>query len=94
MSGSYGLYVSLFSVLLAALSSGAEHLPRVVSRFELRFNDTTPLLPGSNVRDDDSASSADLTDSKTSAWMIRTEEDLMIARHTWRLIGESKKRND
>ena len=33
-------------------------------------------------------------DSKTSAWMIRTDEDLMIARHTWRLIGESKEHND
>jgi len=33
-------------------------------------------------------------DSKTSAWMIRTDEDLMIARHTWRLVGESKERND
>ena len=33
-------------------------------------------------------------DSKTSAWMIRTDEDLMIARHTWRLIGESNERND
>ena len=29
-------------------------------------------------------------DSKTSAWMIPTDEDLMIARHTWRLVGESK----
>jgi acetate kinase len=25
--------------------------------------------------------------SKTSAWMIATDEDLMIARHTWRLVG-------
>jgi acetate kinase len=31
-------------------------------------------------------------DSKTSAWAIPTDEDLMIARHTWRLIGESKER--
>jgi acetate kinase len=33
-------------------------------------------------------------DSKTSAWMIPTDEDLMIARHTWRLVGESKEHND
>ena len=33
-------------------------------------------------------------DSKTSAWMISTDEDMMIARHTWRLIGESKEHND
>ena len=33
-------------------------------------------------------------DSKTSAWMIPTDEDLMIARHTRRLIGENKERND
>ena len=33
-------------------------------------------------------------DSKTSAWMIRTDEDLMIARHTWRLVGEGKVLND
>lgn len=33
-------------------------------------------------------------DSKTSAWAIPTDEDLMIARHTWRLIGESKERKD
>jgi acetate kinase len=32
--------------------------------------------------------------SKTSAWTIRTDEDLMIARHTWRLIGESNEHND
>ncbi len=32
------------------------------------------------------------TDSKTSAWMIPTDEDLMIARHTWHLIGESQER--
>lgn len=32
--------------------------------------------------------------SKTSAWMIRTDEDLMIARHTWRLVGEIKERKD
>jgi acetate kinase len=32
-------------------------------------------------------------DSKTSAWMIRTDEDLMIARHTWCLVGDSKERN-
>ena len=25
--------------------------------------------------------------SRTSAWMIPTDEDLMIARHTWRLVG-------
>ncbi len=31
-------------------------------------------------------------DSKISAWVIPTDEDLMIARHTWRLIGESKER--
>ena len=31
-------------------------------------------------------------DSKTSAWVIPTDEDLMIARHTWRLVGESKER--
>jgi acetate kinase len=24
---------------------------------------------------------------KTSAWMIPTDEDLMIARHTWRLVS-------
>ena len=30
--------------------------------------------------------------SKTSAWVIPTDEDLMIARHTWRLISESKER--
>ena len=29
-------------------------------------------------------------DSKTSAWMIPTDEDLMIARHTRRLVGEGK----
>ena len=29
-------------------------------------------------------------DSKTSAWMIPTDEDLMIARHTRRLVGEIK----
>ena len=33
-------------------------------------------------------------DSKISAWVIPTDEDLMIARHTWRIVGESKKRND
>lgn len=33
---------------------------RFVSHFELRFNDTSPLLLGSNVRDDDLTSSADL----------------------------------
>ena len=32
-------------------------------------------------------------DSKTSAWMIPTDEDLMIARHTWRLVGEAKERS-
>ncbi len=32
--------------------------------------------------------------SKISAWMIRTDEDLMIARHTWRLVGEIKERKD
>ena len=32
--------------------------------------------------------------SKTSAWMIPTDEDLMLARHTWHLIGESKEHND
>lgn len=26
-------------------------------------------------------------DSKTSAWMVPTDEDLMIARHTWRIVG-------
>ena len=33
-------------------------------------------------------------DSKTSAWVIPTDEDLMIARHTWRLVGESKDATD
>ncbi len=33
-------------------------------------------------------------DSKTSAWVIPTDEDLMIARHTWHLVGESKDRKD
>jgi len=33
-------------------------------------------------------------DSKTSAWMIPTDEDLMIARHTWRLIAADKERKD
>ena len=32
--------------------------------------------------------------SRTSAWVIPTDEDLMIARHTWRLIGGSKERED
>ena len=32
--------------------------------------------------------------SKTSAWMIPTDEDLMIARHTWGLVGEIKERKD
>ena len=31
--------------------------------------------------------------NKTSAWMIPTDEDLMIARHTWRLVGGSKERD-
>jgi acetate kinase len=29
-------------------------------------------------------------DSPISAWVIPTDEDLMIARHTWRLLGETK----
>jgi acetate kinase len=33
-------------------------------------------------------------DCKTSAWMIPTDEDLMIARHAWRLVSESKARKD
>ena len=33
-------------------------------------------------------------DSKSSAWMIPTDEDLMIARHTRRLVGADKERND
>ena len=33
-------------------------------------------------------------DSKTSAWMIPTDEDLMIARHTWRLISEEQRAQD
>ncbi len=33
-------------------------------------------------------------DSKTSAWTIPTDEDLMIARHTWRLVGTEKERKD
>ncbi len=28
-------------------------------------------------------------DGKTSAWMVPTDEDLMIARHTWRVVGEA-----
>jgi acetate kinase len=28
--------------------------------------------------------------SKASAWVIPTDEDLMIARHTWRLIRDNK----
>ena len=32
------------------------------------------------------------TDSKKSGWVIPTDEDLMIARHTRRLIGEGKER--
>ena len=32
--------------------------------------------------------------AKHPAWMIPTDEDLMIARHTWRLVGESKERKD
>jgi acetate kinase len=31
-----------------------------------------------------------ITGSKASAWVIRTDEDLMIARHTWRLIKDGK----
>ena len=30
------------------------------------------------------------TGSKASAWVIPTDEDLMIARHTWRLIKDDK----
>ena len=56
---------------IGAASGGSDgffhHDTRFVSRFELRFNDTTPLLLGSNVRDDDSASSADLTNSNIYA---------------------------
>jgi acetate kinase len=29
-----------------------------------------------------------MTGSRTSAWVIPTDEDLMIARHTWRLIKD------
>jgi acetate kinase len=29
-----------------------------------------------------------MTDGKTSAWVIPTNEDLMIARHTWRPTEE------
>jgi len=32
-------------------------------------------------------------DSKASAWMIPTDEDLMIARHTWRLVVSQKAAN-
>jgi acetate kinase len=32
------------------------------------------------------------SDSKTSAWVIPTDEDLMIARHTWRLLGGASSR--
>jgi len=31
-----------------------------------------------------------ITGSKASAWVIPTDEDLMIARHTWRLIKDNK----
>jgi acetate kinase len=31
-----------------------------------------------------------ITGSKASAWVIPTDEDLMIARHTWRLIKDDK----
>jgi acetate kinase len=33
-------------------------------------------------------------DNKTSAWMIPTDEDLMIARHTLRLVGESQRTDE
>ncbi len=33
-------------------------------------------------------------DSKTSAWFIPTDEDLMIARHTSRLVGESQRTDE
>ena len=33
-------------------------------------------------------------DSKTAAWMIPTDEDLMIARHTWRVVGAGKDGKD
>jgi acetate kinase len=32
--------------------------------------------------------------AKISAWVIPTDEDLMIARHTWRLLGETKQNED
>jgi acetate kinase len=34
------------------------------------------------------------SDSKTSAWMIPTDEDLMIARHTQRLVSATKRIQD
>jgi acetate kinase len=31
-------------------------------------------------------------ESKVSVWVIPTDEDLMIARHTWQLLGGRQKR--
>ena len=67
---------------IGAASGGSDgffhHDTRFVSRFELRFNDMPPLLLGSSVRDDDSASSADLTRVQTHY----THHARAAARHT------------
>jgi glycogen debranching enzyme len=77
---------------IGAASGGADGLfhddTRYVSQFELRFEGEAPLLLGSNVRDDNSALSADLTnpDIYRNGHIVLQKDTVHIVRTTflWR----------
>jgi glycogen debranching enzyme len=74
---------------LGAASGGSDGLfhddTRFLSRFELRFDGETPLLLGSNVRDDNSALSADLTnpDIFAAGKIVLQKDTVHIVRTTF-----------